>query len=80
MFHVVKALGPMASALKVLEGRGLGLKIFALTTSLINLDPDIYRFCQKMLCIHYFEGISNFGNANKSPKIPYSAIVMKMEK
>jgi len=57
-----------------------------------NPDPDVCRISPKMLWIHYLVCISHFAkfcrklgndcmrNANKSPKIPYSTIVRKMEK
>jgi len=52
-----------------------------------DLNPDICRIITKMSWIHYFIGVSHFAecrenrpmtirNAIKSPKIPYSAILI----
>jgi len=54
----------------------------------INSDADVCRISPKILWIHDLASASNFAefyknlvvrNANKSPKIPYSATVRKME-
>ena len=57
-------------------------------------DPDVCRIAPEMLWIHYLVGVSHFTlrrvsctsigdcmrNANKSPKIFYSAVVKEVEK
>ena len=59
----------------------------------INPNPDVRRIRPKVLWMHYLVGISHFAkalwyksavdctrNANKCPKIPYSAMLKKMKK
>jgi len=53
------------------------------------IDIDVHWICPKMLWMHYLVGVSHFAkygtnrtlivvrNANKCPKIPYSAVVKK---
>jgi len=50
-------------------------------------DPNVYRLAPKMLWIHWFVSISHFVkvcdsliNGKKCPKMPYSAVVKKMDK
>jgi len=53
----------------------------------INPDPDVCHICAKLLWMHYLVGVSHFAkygtnrlNANKCPKIRYSAMVKKIKK